>query len=188
MAVTVANLALQMLGQAPISALNENSKRAAAMDRCYEIIRQGELERNFWTFAITRTTLAALGTGPTWGRTYAFNLPPDYLRIANEDPSYPSIRTDRLIEGRQILTSDPGPLYLRYVRDFTNAALFHPLFKRGLACSMAIQTCEELTGSSGKLRDIAAQYDKFMSEARMVNAIEAGPEEPEEDSWITVRA
>ncbi len=188
MAVRIANLALQKLGVRRIASLDEDSKQAAAMQACYDMLRKGELRRNFWIFAIARTTLAASGTAPTWGRSYAYNLPPDFLRIASEDPRYTAIRTDYLVDGGQILTTQPGPLYLRYVRDVVNDNLFDPLFAEALSCRLALQTCEELTGSTSKLHDIGVLYDRFMGEARMVNAIEAGSDEPEEDPWILARA
>jgi hypothetical protein len=47
--------------------------------------------------------------------------------------------------------------------------------------------CEPLTQSSAKLGTIAKMYDTFMTEARIVNGIETGAEEPPEDDYVTCR-
>ena len=61
------------------------------------------------------------------------------------------------------------------------------MFCEGLACRVAIGVVESLTQSVSKKNSIAAEYKLFMSEARTVNAIEIGSEEPPLDDYIACR-
>jgi len=63
----------------------------------------------------------------------------------------------------------------------------HAMFCEGLGARLALEVCETLTQSSAKLATIAKEYQTFMSEERLVNAIEIGAEEPPEDDWVTCR-
>lgn len=91
-----------------------------------------------------------------------------------------------LVEGDYILSSSPS-LMLRFVADVTNVRAFAPMFCEGLAARIAFEVCEALTQSSSKQAQIIGKYQKFMSEARQVNAIEAGPVEASEDEFLSVR-
>ena len=124
---------------------------------------------------------------PISGRTYAFDLPRDFLRFAPDDPQYEYTQKEWLIENKRILTDNANPIFLRYVRDEGDPAKFDPMFSEGLSGRMAIASCEELTQSSTKLSAAVAIYNQAIGEARIVNAIEAGPIHHEEDYWVAVR-
>ena len=53
---------------------------------------------------------------------------------------------------------------------------------------IALEVCETLTQSAAKKQGIASEYQKFMGDARLVDAIEEGREDPPDDDFITVRA
>lgn len=140
-----------------------------------------------------------IGAGPASQSSSrnAYRLPAGYLRIAPQAPKAGS-RTilggptgvaynDWEFEDDYLLTGDLGPIPFRFVADLTNVAKFDDMFCEGLACRIAIAVCQKLTQSTTKKSDIASEYLKFMSEARTVNAIETGPEEPPEDEFITCR-
>lgn len=185
--VSIANSALQKIGASRISSLSDNNKNASAVLACYENLRQSELQTNFWTFAIARAQLSASAITPTFGRTYEYPLPGDFIRMAPLDPKVSPVRTDWLIEGKSILTDDASPLEIRYVKDVKDAAQFHPLFAEALASRIAFQIVEELTQSNTKKNTQSDDYLKFIGDARRIDAIESGSVEPEEDYWISVR-
>src|SRR5258708_14477563 len=58
------------------------------------------------------------------------------------------------------------------------------LFRSGLAARIATEVCEPLTQSTAKLGAITQAYNKTMGEARTINAIEAGSEEPPLDDYL----
>lgn len=131
------------------------------------------------TGAVTLTT--TVRKGPVWGRVYAFVKPRDFLRFAPSDPRCPSSIPDWLVETDTIITNYPGPYFFRFVRDEEDTTKFDPMFDEGLAGRIAMETCESLTQATGKLQNIAAVYNNDMKEARLVNAIEAGTLEVDED-------
>lgn len=140
-----------------------------------------------------------LGAGPSTQHTTenVFMLPNGYLRHAPEDPKAgaqtlwgsPTGRSYRdWVFGDDFFTSrETGPILFRFVADITTVTSMDPMFCEGFACRLALELCEPLTQSETKLGSISRQYEKFMSEARKVNAIEQGALEDAEDDYIVCR-
>lgn len=183
----IANRALQKIGAARVTSLDEGSRNADAVAFAFDFLRDSELQTNFWTFALKRVSITNDATAPLFGRAYAYSLPADYLRIAPDDPHYPSGYTDRLFEGRKILTDEGGPLQIRYVSNAVPEEEWDPMFADALAMRIGMEVCEELT-QSGTKRDAAeTAYKYFVDMAKKVNAIIAGPIFPEIDEMVAVR-
>lgn len=78
-AIDIANRACQHVGAQRITAFTDDSRQAAEMDFCYDKLRQGELRRNVWRFAVRKARLWPLSlnslapTAGAWsnGTTYA---------------------------------------------------------------------------------------------------------------------
>jgi len=140
-----------------------------------------------------------LGTGPSTqaASRNIFMLPSGFLREASQYPKSgvttwlggPSGVTynDWVLENGFLVTNDTGPLPYRFVADVTDVSRMDPMFCEGLAARVGLEICEPVTQSSAKLSTIAKVYDTFMTEARTVNAIEQGPDEPPMDDFITCR-
>jgi hypothetical protein len=154
---------------------------------------------------LTGATLANLnfiypvGTGPvTQSATRnVYFLPNGFLREAPQDPKAGSTSflgapsglayNDWEYENTYIVTRSTDPIVFRFVANVSDVALMDPLFCEGLASRLALEVCEDLTQSGEKLQSIGAAYNRFMSEARVVNGIETGPTEPPEDDYISCR-
>lgn len=151
---------------------------------------------------VTLTTpnlIYPLGAGPVSqnGTRNAFKLPANFLRRAPQDPKagmYGALGAsanhsleDWLFDDGYLVSSDSGPIVLRFVADITDVRLMHPMFCEGLGARIGFEVCEALTQSTQKKSTIAQTYQKFMSEARLVDAIEQGQVEPPEDEFIVVR-
>lgn len=186
--VDICNRGLQKLGSKRITSLGENSASGRACNAAYEACRDAELRKHTWNFAVDRATLAADATPPARGRTNAFQLPADYIRLAPKYVEDNMNTKDWVIEGQKILTNYSAPLDIRYVKKVTDPNLFDPLFREALSCRMAIEMCEELTQSNQKIQVVAAGYKDAVSEAKRVNAMENVSPLPPIDEWITVRA
>lgn len=127
-----------------------------------------------------------------------YRLPANYLRPAPQDPKAglssllgaPSglDYSDWTFEGNYIVSRDSGPLMFRFVADIYDVTLMDDMFCEGLGCRIGFELCQELTQSNDKKQTIAAEYQKFMGEARAVNAIETGSEAPAIDDFIACRA
>lgn len=185
--VSICNLALQKLGANRITSLSDNDRNARSMNACYEAIRDRELRRKAWKFAIKRATLAPSATEPDFDYSYAFLLPVDFLRLIL--PPYSS--SDWVMEQHTgqpaILTNDGDTLEIRYVAKVTDPTLFDPLFVDALACALALHCCEELTQSNTKQSSLTQQYRDAMTAAARLDAFEKMPETPSDDSWFNAR-
>lgn len=186
--VQIANKGLQKIGASRIGAFEENSNNANAVREVYDMLRQSELQTNYWVFAIKRTTLAADTATPTFGRTYQFTLPGDFLRVAPQDPSFQRSFSDWLVEGDKILTTEGSTLNLRYSADITDDEKFSPVFADALSMRIAMELAEPLTQSASKQQAAETQYKYFMDQAKKINAIEAGPIAREVDEMVAVRS
>lgn len=140
-----------------------------------------------------------IGSGPCSQTTTrnVFRLPCGYLREAPQDPkagsnSYLGAPTglaynDWLFEGDYLVSSETGVIVFRFVADVTDVSAMDDMFCEGLACRIATAICETITQSGAKLQTIASSYKLFMGEARTVNAIEEGSEEPPIDDYLACR-
>lgn len=250
--IDICNLALGKLGARKIASFADNTQSAELCNRFYDTLRQAELRRNGWKFAIKRILLPAevgvsaatwptgwdpvsqqwlvgntyaigdvvsdfTGTTPiiyvslqnanightpatsttfwqvqapitpTYGYDFQYQTPVDFLRLLPQEPKQSELPLDWLLESDRILAWDIQPLKIRYVRDFTNVTEMESMFVMGLACRLAAEIVFDLKQSTGGKADLLAEYDKYMNEARRINAIEEGPTESEIDSWEAVR-
>jgi hypothetical protein len=95
--------------------------------------------------------------------------------------------TDWQVENGYIVSSDVGPIRLRFVADVTDVSKMDAMFCEGLAARIGIEVAQPITQSDGRLQTIASMYKKFMDEARTINAIEAGYDDPPDDVYVSVR-
>lgn len=186
--VAICNLALQKLGASRITSLDEDSVNAREMNACYTAIRDAELRKHTWNFAVKRVSLPADSSGPTHGPDNSFTLPADFLRLLAPDPSVNVNTLDWRVEGRAIVTDDDAPLLVRYIYRVEDPNEFDALFIDALACRLAWQTCEKITQSNTKKADVRDEYKEIIREAKRANAIEQNTnDEPPADTWDTAR-
>lgn len=145
------------------------------------------------------TILYPVGSGPVTQQASrnAFMLPAGFLRVAAQKPKQGSNSSlgapnglpynDWELDGKYLVSDDTGPLVVRFVADVTVVSEMDDMFCEGLACRIATEVCETLTQSTTKLGGIASAYKLFMTEARMVNAVETGSDEPPLDDYINCR-
>lgn len=148
----------------------------------------------------TPNIIYPLNAGPSSQATTrnVYRLPSSFLRKAPTDPKAGSTSTlgaptnlpydDWLWEGQYIVTQTVDPIILRFVADMVNVAEMTPLFCELLAARIGLEICESLTQSSDKLKTIGSEYEKFGTEARIINGIETGSEEPPLDDYLACRA
>lgn len=185
---SICNLALQKLGAKRITSLSDDSPNARTMNACYEAIRDAELRKHRWNFAITRVSLAADSPAPTQGQfANSFTLPAGFIRLLEPDPEENYNTHDWTIEGRAILTNYDAPLEIRYVQQVTDPTQFDALFVVAFAGALAMHVCEDITQSTTKFDKVASEYKEAIRDAKRVNAIEQVSGEPPTDTWDTAR-
>jgi hypothetical protein len=183
--VAIANGALQRLGTKRIESLTQDAPNARSMNAAFERVRKRLLRRYDWSFAIARASIAADSDGPTWGDWNRYSLPNDFIRLIRDDESGQEV--DWKIEGQYILSGDASPLEIRYIADITDPNSFDTLFIEAFECKLALECCEEITGSTAKRSGVQADYDDAIAEAKRMGAIEKGAQEFPEDEWLRAR-
>jgi len=185
--VEISNRALQRLGASAIVSLTDESVNARAANLCYAILRDSELRKHTWNFAIKRAKLAKSTTDPLFTRTNAFPLPADFLRLLPQDPEDNLNSLDWQIENGSIVTFDSDPLEIRYIFIVTDPNAMDVLFREALSAVMAKEMAEQLTQSNSKKQSTDFGYKEAIADAKRVNAIERVALEPPEDEWVTIR-
>lgn len=185
--VDIWNRALQKLGAARVQSTSDQSVNSRACATCYDVLRQAELRKHPWNFAVQRFQQAASGTPPAFGYTSAFPLPTGCLLVLPPDPGQNFSDRDWIIEGQQLLTNQIGPLNLRCVIDVTDTTKMDALFIEALASRMAFEMCEALTQSNDKQANAKAGYKDAINDAKKQNAIEKVPQIAPVDEWTSAR-
>lgn len=189
--VSIANRALAKLGDDRLLLLTDDTKAARTLNGMFDEVRDAELRRYRWKFALKRDALVALSAAPPWGYAYQYPLPSDYLAMAQVNDFYVRTGTPNAppyqIEGGRILTNYEAPLKVRYVARIENTGLYDPLFVELLACKLAMESCETLTQSETKFTRCAQQYKDALHEAIRQDAVEKAPDELPQGSWLDAR-
>lgn len=185
--VDVLNRALQKLGSPPIIDATDTSVRGSAVSFAYEPIKQSLLRKYTWSFALDRIQLASDAISPVFGKASRFLLPASFIRLYDADPEYNLNSRDWNVEGRYLLTNDPGPIDLRFISDVTDVSLMDPIFREVLSTNIAVETCELINQSNTKKADLKDDLAKILNEAKRVGAVEKRPIQPALDTWITAR-
>jgi hypothetical protein len=146
------------------------------------------------------TFVYPIGTGPVTqlSTQNVYMLPNGFMRKAPVNPKLGNVSSmlgrpsnpmvdDWNIEGDFLLSGATTPLYFRFVANVNDVTAMDPMFCEGLAARIALEVCETLTQSTEKLSAVTQMYEKFMTDARVVNGIETGAEEQPLEDYIACR-
>lgn len=140
-----------------------------------------------------------IGSGPYYNiqNRNLYHLPSSHLARAPQAPKQGSLPVlggptnlaypDWEFDGDYIVSGQNTPILYRFVAQVRNVQSMHPLFCEGMAARMAMDTANRLTQSAGKWQEAGSKYKLAISDARLKNAIEQGPDEPYEDEYLSVR-
>ena len=185
--VTIANLAASKLGEDDqLRSPDDDTHLGRTVKAVFDPARRAALRDHSWNFAMRRRELAAesLRSVPyPW--QFSFPLPADALRLI--EVLNLSARSDYQLEGRSILTNAGGPVYIRYLTDVTESALWDDLFVEAFACRLAFQIGHRIVGSAFDAGTAWKVYKSALADAKRVDARE-NPQVPfEASSWETAR-
>jgi hypothetical protein len=139
-----------------------------------------------------------LGTGPSSQATSknAFLKPAGYLRMAPQNAKIGTTwlggpsgvqYNDWQIEGEYLISSEAGPIPLRFVVNITDVSRMHTLFCEGVAARVAFSVCDTITQDKGQLQLVAKTYKDWKDEASLFDGIEAGYTDMPDDEYVSVR-
>ena len=190
--VELCNLALDRVGAAAITSIDDASESARYVKRNYAPMRDAVLRGYPWNAAIRRASLSAEGTTPSWGFDYQYVLPagpdPEYcLRVLGlEGEDVTDIRWK--VEGRRILTDEGAPLAIHYLARIEDPTLFDPLLDAAIAARLAWSIAFPLTKSNSLLAELRDEYRGIIAEARRADAQEGTADPMTGSTWLESRA
>jgi len=202
-AVQIANIALNNLGDKTISAFSDKTAQAfATKDRLKDVINS-VLRAHPWNCMTKRATLTKIDTVPAYRFNNAYQLPDDSLRILSlkeeEDYDYPW-KIEIVTHNNQdqlCLVTDANSANVRYIKmysgnqnhdtDTNTLQLFDSLLIQACGMALAGEIAMDLTGQS-QLRDLMlGKYQTLLSEARSINGQEGTADKIESNEWIESR-
>lgn len=188
--VSICNLALSHIGEKPITSLSDDTKPARECNRLYPITRDMELRSHNWNFSIKRTDLAEDGTEPNSEYGHRYAVPAECLRIL--EVLYANrwrVEAGNLADSGKlfILTNLSGPIYIRYIAQITDPAVFDVLFVNALAARLAMDLAVPLAQSNTVAEGSAEKYRFWIGQARSMDAFESSPRQRPDPSWVAAR-
>ncbi len=171
-AVDIANSALNNIGASTINSLTEDSVAARIVNQRYVFVRDAVFRSHPWNCLVRRASLAQNSTAPTWGYTYAYNLPTDpyWLRVLRLE----KLDLDYKVEGRTIV-SDEQTMKIKFIARVTDPNEYDTLLVESIAARLAADICYGITNSNALVANMVALYESKLKEARFVDATEGQP-------------
>lgn len=189
--INLINLALARLGQDPIITItpptpDEPSAQQAALHYAKE--RDSVLRAHWWNSATERAKLSQLSEAPLFGYTAQFQLPSDFIRLAdfNEDGTLTFRLTRFRVEGRKVLTHDTSGNII-YVKRLEDVSQMDEGLKDAIIAKLAAAMCLVLTGDETRKTGLLRDYEAVLSEAQTADATESGQTVLQGSSWVNAR-
>lgn len=189
--VQIANWAAVKVGADRMLSLADDKPFARTINAIYSMVRDAELQRCRWRFAIKRTQLSADADAPSWGYGTQYTLPSDYLALVQVGQYYVRPLTKSqgpwTVEGKKLLTDLGAPLRLVYVSRVEDTGQFHPLFVDCLSSRLAAEAIVATKDNQTKLQAMRDGYKESLMEAARVDALEVPPDELPLGTWLESR-
>lgn len=172
--------ALILLGDAPITSLNDPGAGAKAGANLYESTYFSMLSSHRWNFAIKKSLLSQLSEAPLNEYKYQYQLPTDFITIIT---TYP-VSTYRIIGDK--LYSDSNRVEIDYIYKITEDK-FPPYFIKAFEYYLARDLCIAVTEDMNKYELMQRAYEIESRKARYADS-QSAPQVPiQDDPYIRVR-
>ena len=174
--VSIANLALSNLGEAPIQNLTDDNARARIANSRIDDVIRGVLRMHDWNSAMKRVALVKIGE-PLFGFNTTFQLPADFIKIIEVWP----ISRYR-IQGDTVLSNE-DTLSILYVAEPIDVNKLDVLLGEAIALKLAVEISETLTGKDGLKERMMQKWVIQLQEARSANSKDKTPEHREDSTF-----
>ncbi len=173
----VANMAADLLREAAIESLEEDSKYARMLNRHYETVRKEELMGGqaayVWNFALTyhRDVVASITAGRTF--PYSYDNPDGALRILwltrDGTPDGQPINADPRNDG--FYSDFAGPLTIPIIEDIDDPDNWNALFVTVMFTSLAMRVAHGITDKISALQEATQMRNNAIMAAYKSGAI-----------------
>lgn len=182
--VDICNEALAEVRADPIVNITDNNPRAIACKRFYDRDRKYVLRSHPWNFAIKRSpAIVAEATAPEFGFTNYHAFPTDFLRLLTvhhtdvvgigEDQS--TLTPEMYAVEGQMIASNEAEIYLRYIYDLEDTAIFDNMFNTCFSYKLASSIGYQVTGSTTLKSEMFKLHKLALREAKGIDGQERPP-------------
>lgn len=186
------NSALLILGERRLASLSEAREPRRRLDDAYDDAVAYCLEVGFWNFAMRAVQAdSSASVTPTFGYTYAFTKPGDFVRLyqmGGSETMDPPLLT--FVDEPNYWFANVDPLYVKYVSNDTayglDLSIWSETFADYVAHRLAVKTCKGITGKMPDA-DMLALEKKALAIARSKDAMDEPPGFPPRGSWVNSR-
>lgn len=191
--ITICNLALAQLGQAPISSLEQEDEKARRLNLFYEPVRDEVLRTHNWAFAGVSEPLALLAKEADGEGSLTYKYPAEALFIRRvfepqaSQSSLPFKERFRADLHCRTLSIASRTAHAEYTRRITDENLFDPAFVKSFSLALACDLAVALTGDGQLAAQVLQKYMLSLEEARRSNMTENFLRVPSEDAFSGVR-
>ena len=173
--------ALILLGDAPISSLNDPGAGALVAANLYDSSYRSMLSIHRWRFATKTFQLSKLTASPSntdWN--YQYQLPSDYLYLIKTDAGRGyEIYEDKVLSNATSLTID-------YVYE-VNEDFIPPYFAKAFEFFLASEFAIPVTGNSQRAEYYRGQYEAQLKRAKFLDSSQRPSDVIQHQPFIEVR-
>ena len=167
--VDLANMALTMLGQQPISNLTDNNNRAKMANQRLADIRDTVLRAHNWNCATKRASLTNKDSvAPAWGYANRFALPSLFIRLVRtEDPlvDYKIESGNDTGANTLFIVTDATSVNILYIYKVTDVSKMDSTLKHAIATRLASDIAVALTGDMQQEHMLLQKYEQILMQA-----------------------
>ena len=178
--VSIANLALSNLGEAPIQNLSDDNARARICNARIDDVIRGTLRMHDWNTAMKRVALTGIGE-PLFGFNKTFQLPSDFIKIIEVWPV-----SKFRIQGDTLLSNE-DTLNILYIAEPVDVNTLDVLLGEAISLKLAVEISETLTGKDGLKERMMQKWIMALQEARSANSKDKTPEHREDSTFWNAR-
>lgn len=172
-----------------------SSKEQILCNEFYPALRDEEMSKHLWNFAMQRAILTPDVAVPLYGYDTAFQMPNDLLVLAevegDQQPPVEVASTDDdvpwRVEGKKIFSNEDSQLNIRYVKRVTDPNLFSQYFINLLKARLAYEFAIPLENDQVLYDRLKNEYLDLAAGARFSDATEDPTNRFQADTWLIAR-
>ena len=183
--IALCSRAMAKLGADPVQSFDDDTAESEIASQLYGSTRDAVLSAHPWTFALGQTLLSPLMAVPVADFRYAFDLPPDFLRVVSAGTGSIGRGLVYRIHERR-LHCDAESVNLTYIFRPDESA-WPPFFDQVLIARLAAEFALPITESSSRADALHKLAGSELALAKTIDGQQQTPGRIEDFSLIDVR-